>query len=142
MSPPTDEVRAGFVVSVKKEGSHNGEPTVFTATQVPTVNSLPEVSAASVQAAQSFELPFGPIKLIGYVNPDNWEIGVRVEIFGAHILNIYGNLKDGVVGKIDLFLAKGEIRFYLKNGKEVWVHIKVEVTFDGKYEEDIKLISF
>jgi hypothetical protein len=44
------------------------------------------------------------------------EVGVRVEVFGAHILNLYGNLKDGVVGTIDLFLAKGEIKLYLKNG--------------------------
>lgn len=43
-------------------------------------------------------------------------MGVRVEVFGAHILNLYGNLKDGVVGKIDLFLAEGEIRLYLDNG--------------------------
>lgn len=44
------------------------------------------------------------------------EAGVRLEVFGAHILNLFGNLKDGIVGKFDLFLAKGEIKLYLKNG--------------------------
>lgn len=37
-------------------------------------------------------------------------------MFGAHIFNLYGNVREGVVGKIELFLAKGEIRLYLKNG--------------------------
>lgn len=55
-------------------------------------------------------------QIIGYIDVSSLEVGVRVEVFGAHILNLYGNLKDGVVGKIDLFLAEGEIRLYLDNG--------------------------
>jgi len=57
------------------------------------------------------------VQATGYVDTSTLEIGVRVEVFGAHIFNLFGNLKEGVVGKIDLSLAKGEIRFYLKNGK-------------------------
>jgi hypothetical protein len=56
------------------------------------------------------------MQVTGYVDISTLEIGVRVDVFGAHIFNLFGNLKDGVVGKIDLFLAKGEIRFFLKNG--------------------------
>jgi hypothetical protein len=56
------------------------------------------------------------MQVTGYIDTSTLEIGVRVDVFGAHIFNLFGNLKDGVVGKIDLFLAKGEIRFYLKNG--------------------------
>jgi hypothetical protein len=89
------------------------------------------------------------------------EIGVRVEVFGAHILNLYGNLQDGVVGKIDLFLAKGEVRIYLKNRNgtvnsrytssleigllihttEVWIHYDFEVSFDGQFKDDKKLLT-
>lgn len=95
------------------------------------------------------------------------------------------------MGRIDLFLAKGEIRFYLKNGNgmtfqrlpcslplysliiylcstyylqvtgrvlrkeserelwltlfafltEVWVHLHLEVTFDGTFDQDVKLLT-
>ena len=57
------------------------------------------------------------VQATGYVDTSTLEIGVEVNVFGAKIFNLFGNLKDGVVGKINLFLAKGEIRFYLKNGK-------------------------
>lgn len=40
---------------------------------------------------------------------------MSVSVFGARILNLFGNLRNGVVGKIDLFLAKGEVRLFLKN---------------------------
>jgi hypothetical protein len=88
------------------------------------------------------------------------EVGVRVEVFGAHIFNLFGNLKDGIVAKIDLFLAKGEIRLYLKNGNgtvisflslylfnlliystEVWLHYDVKVTFDGHFQGDVRLLT-
>lgn len=78
---------------------------------------------------------------MGYVDISTLEIGVEVDVFGAKILQMFGNLKDGVVGKIDLFLAKGEIKFYLKNGNEVWVHLHLSVTFDGTFEEDVKLVT-
>jgi hypothetical protein len=50
-------------------------------------------------------------------------------------------VKDGVVGEIDLFLAKGEIRIYLKNGNEVWLHYDVKVKFDGHFKDDVKLLT-
>ncbi|GKZ84918.1 hypothetical protein AnigIFM56816_010478 [Aspergillus niger] len=62
MSATTNEVRAGFVVSVAKEHSQDGEPNVYTATQIPTVNSLPEGSPAIIESDPDFEFPFGPIK--------------------------------------------------------------------------------
>ena len=54
---------------------------------------------------------------------------------------MYGNLKDGVSANIDLFLAKGSIRFYLKNGNEVWVNLHLEVRFDGTFDQDVKLLT-
>ncbi|KAJ6081411.1 hypothetical protein N7499_006285 [Penicillium canescens] len=139
MSPPVNEVRAGFVVSVAQEKKKDGEPTIFTATQIPSVNSLPIVPPASAQSTQDIDFSIGPI--IGYIDLNSLEVGVRVEVFGAHILNLYGNLNDGVCGKIDLFLAKGNLCLSLKNGKEVWLHYDIEVKFDGHFNDDIKLLT-
>lgn len=64
-----------------------------------------------------------------------------MSILGINIGNIFGNLKDGVGVKVDLFLAKGSINIYLKNGNEVWVHLDVKVKFDGSFDGDYKILT-
>jgi hypothetical protein len=66
---------------------------------------------------------------------------LTISIAGINVGNIYGNLNDGVVLKVNLLVASGEIRFYLKNGNEVWVHLDVKIVFDGNYEGDYKIIT-
>ncbi|QMW46840.1 hypothetical protein G4B11_010295 [Aspergillus flavus] len=99
MAERTGEVRAGFVVAVEQEAKRDGHPTVFNAKQIPTVNSLPIAPPDDSQAVH---------EIVGYIDTSTLEVGIRLEVFGAHILNLFGNLNDGVVGRIDLFLAKGE----------------------------------
>jgi hypothetical protein len=72
---------------------------------------------------------------------DTYEIGVEIYVLGIRTGDFYGNLKDGLGITVDLFLAKGKIAFYLKDGKEAWVRIDLHVTFDGSYEKDIKLLT-
>jgi hypothetical protein len=64
-----------------------------------------------------------------------------VTVVGVNVGNVYGNLNDGVVLKINLFVVKGEIKFYLRNGNEVWVHLELKITFDGHYEGDYKILT-
>ncbi len=80
-------------------------------------------------------------QVVGYVDTDTFEIGVSVTVVGVNVGNVYGNLKEGIVLKIDLFVVKGEIRFYLKNGNEVWIGLDIKVTFDGSFSGDYKIIS-
>jgi hypothetical protein len=81
-------------------------------------------------------------QITGYVDTNTFEIGVSISIVGINVGNIFGNLKDGVGLDINLFVAKGSIRLYLKNGNELWVHLDVSVTFDGSFSGDYKIISF
>jgi hypothetical protein len=60
---------------------------------------------------------------------------------GIALGNVYGNSKDGVGIKINLTQAKGELRMYLKNGKELWVHLNTKMVFNGRYEGDYKIMS-
>jgi hypothetical protein len=60
---------------------------------------------------------------------------------GAKIETFYGNLKEGLVIKIDLFVAVGQIKFYLKNGKEVWVFLELKIIFNSDYNTDVKLLT-
>jgi hypothetical protein len=63
-------------------------------------------------------------------------------VVGISLGTIYGNLKDGVGVKIDIFVAKGSLKFYLKNGNELWIHVDIKVTFDGSFDGDYKIITF
>jgi hypothetical protein len=63
-------------------------------------------------------------------------------VVGINLGTIYGNLKDGVGVKIDIFVAKGSLKFYLKNGNELWIHVDIKVTFDGSFDGDYKIITF
>ena len=61
---------------------------------------------------------------------------------GISLGTIYGNLKDGVGVNVDLWVASGSLRFYLKNGNELWIHLDIKVSFDGSFSGDYKIISF
>lgn len=83
-----------------------------------------------------------PIQIIGYVDPSTFEIGVEVSILGINLGNFYGSLEKGVVVKVNLFLVKGFVRFYLKDKKkEVWVQVELDVKFDGSFKKDYKLLQ-
>ncbi|KAM3081194.1 hypothetical protein ACMFMG_005149 [Clarireedia jacksonii] len=81
-------------------------------------------------------------RITGYVDTNTYEIGVSVSIIGITVGNIYGNLKDGVGLRINLFLVKGELKFYLKNGNELWIRVDIDIKFDGGYHENTKITSF
>ena len=63
-----------------------------------------------------------------------------MSIAGVNVGTVYGNLIDGVALNLDLFSAKGEIRFYLKNGNEIWTHVDIQIRFDGNFAGDYKII--
>ncbi|OAA55362.1 hypothetical protein ISF_07873 [Cordyceps fumosorosea ARSEF 2679] len=113
----------------------------WTATQVSIGNSLPPPGKAP-KARHEINWSFGPLKITGYLDTTTLEIGVTVSVLGITMGNIYGNLKDGVGLKFDVFLAKGEVKLYLKNGNELWVHIDVSVRFDGNFKGDYKILSW
>ncbi|VUC28272.1 unnamed protein product [Clonostachys rosea] len=126
-------VGAIISLSAPEEGDN-----VWEARQVDQVLNLPP---GDIQGRVTIDWSFGPVKITGYVDTNTFEIGVSVSILGINIGNIFGNLKDGVGIKVDLFLAKGSIKIYLKNGNEVWVHLDVSVKFDGTFQGDYKIIT-
>ncbi|CAG9938631.1 unnamed protein product [Clonostachys rosea f. rosea IK726] len=111
---------------------------IWEARQVDQVLNLPPGDG---QGRVTIDWSFGPVKITGYVDTNTFEIGVSVSILGINVGNIFGNLKDGVGVKVDLFLAKGSIKIYLKNGNEVWVHLDIKVKFDGSFDGDYKILT-
>ncbi|PNY27017.1 Uncharacterized protein TCAP_03057 [Tolypocladium capitatum] len=89
----------------------------------------------------NIEWGLGPLKITGYVDTTTWEVGVSVSVIGINVGAIYGNLKDGVVLKVDLFAVTGELRLYLKHGNEIWVRYDLQIIFDGQIKNDVKIAS-
>jgi len=76
------------------------------------------------------------------LNKSTFEIRVVIKIAGITVGTFVGNLKDGVVININLLAAKGTIKFYLKNGSELWIHYELKILFDGTFEGDKKIIGW
>ncbi|KAL3421210.1 hypothetical protein PVAG01_07655 [Phlyctema vagabunda] len=127
---------SGAIVSVKE--THEGQ---YEVTQVSESTELPK-SPRGLHGRHDFDWSFGPITVTGYVVTDTWEIGVEVKALGIKLGNFYGSLKDGLGININLLLITGQVKFYLKNGNELWIHVDVKVKFDGSFQKDAKIISF
>lgn len=66
---------------------------------------------------------------------------MEVTILGISIGSFSGDLKNGLVISINLYAAKGEIKLYLKNGNELWLHLDLKIIFGKHWEEDIKILT-
>ncbi|RXG50435.1 hypothetical protein VDGE_04808 [Verticillium dahliae] len=110
---------------------------VLSKSKLPT-SSLLEDSESCID----LDWGYGPVNIIGYVDTYTLEIGATISLLGISLGDIVENLKDGVVLNIELFLAVGAIRLYLKNGNEVWVALDIRVKFNGSYDSHYKIVSF
>ena len=64
-----------------------------------------------------------------------------MSILGISFGSFYGSFDNGVELGVDLFLAKGSVRFYIR-GSELRVRTDVNFTFGGGFHEDDLIISF
>lgn len=69
-------------------------------------------------------------------------VGVQIPIIGFVSLgSIGGDLQKGVEMSIDVFVAKGSVRFYLKNGNQLWVGLSLTSKFFSDLKGDYKIIT-
>jgi hypothetical protein len=83
-------------------------------------------------------------KVEGYIDTQKLEIGVVVYVLGVNLGQFYGNLTEGLVIKLNLFIIQGEIKLYLRNGakgKEVWIKVNVNVLGIGLINLDDKVVA-
>ncbi|KAH7110122.1 hypothetical protein B0J11DRAFT_599674 [Dendryphion nanum] len=125
-------VRSGAILSINEK---DGE---YTVNQLKLETALPKPVP---QSRHEIKFSLGPARIVGYVVTETWEIGVEVYVLGIRVGNFYGNVKTGLVINVNLFLVKGSIKFYLKNGKEIWARIDLDVKFDGSVHQDVKLLT-
>lgn len=85
--------QTGLVVSVTKEDVEEGKPTIFTAKQIPTVKSLPDVVPARATSRQEISWSFGPVKVRTYalVNLSHTAYDLKIVDHWLHRYRNIGN---------------------------------------------------
>ncbi|KAI1454152.1 hypothetical protein F4805DRAFT_461085 [Annulohypoxylon moriforme] len=78
----------------------------------------------------------------GCVDTITYQFYVSVSLLGIQAGYVVGNIKDGVVVNIVLNFAKGGLNFYLKNEKEIWVHVDLDVDSCGHWDGDHKVLEW
>ncbi|KAM0344129.1 hypothetical protein ACHAPU_007850 [Fusarium lateritium] len=85
---------------------------------------------------------FGPIRNFGKFDKQTLDLEITPAYIGIEARVIKGNLRDGLGVKINYLQAKGEQKWYMKNGNELWTRFDVSITFNGHYESDRKILTF
>ena len=89
--------------------------------------------------SRSFQTFWPGFQVTGYLDLEKKEIGVNVTVVGISIGNISGSLVNGVTVEVNLLVAKGSLRFYLKDGDDLYVHVNLKIPFDGSYDDDYNI---
>ncbi|KAE8420293.1 hypothetical protein BDV36DRAFT_293426 [Aspergillus pseudocaelatus] len=85
---------------------------------------------------------WGPLNLVdGYVDPNTFKIVVAPVVNQVYFGTIQGDLRDGLSVRFDLSSSRGQLRFFLKNGNEVWIDLNMQIQFGGYFERQWKFLS-
>ncbi|KAI0601468.1 hypothetical protein F4775DRAFT_589248 [Biscogniauxia sp. FL1348] len=131
------ETELGAIILLSPPGEGN---TAWTAKQSNLGITLPPKVGAP-RTRKEFEWNLGPLSATGYIDTDTFDTGVVLTVLGINLGTIYGNAGNGVLIKLDLVAAKGDVKFDL-NGRQLLIHMHVEVVFDGPYDCDYIIIEF
>jgi hypothetical protein len=66
---------------------------------------------------------------------------VTVSLLGIGLGTFYASFSQGVVLEVNLFLAKGTLRFYVQDSA-LLVDVNVSLTFDGGIKETYTIYSW
>ncbi|KAI1314193.1 hypothetical protein F5Y03DRAFT_336375 [Xylaria venustula] len=88
-----------------------------------------------------FKFDFGPVKISGWVDITSLAVHVEVLVLGISVGTYDFNLNNGLTLTIDLIVVSGTIRFYGKNGNELWMYYKLSSPLFN-WEDDVKVLSW
>jgi hypothetical protein len=71
------------------------------------------------------------------------EIGIELAVIGISLGQVSGNLKDGIVFKVDLVAISGSVNIYLEGSspKEVWVSWDLKIPFSDHFSDKKKIFD-
>ncbi|CZR70111.1 uncharacterized protein PAC_20012 [Phialocephala subalpina] len=93
------------------------------------------------KAKTPFNYTSGPISMTGYLHTTTGNFCIRVLLMGIYIGTFGDNECEIFDVDVDIFAATGNLRFDLREGNELWVDWKVELTWGGKFGEEVILVS-
>jgi len=114
----------------------------YTVTQVKLLSPPQFTKPSDDDNRVDFDIDLGPLHIKGYVDITKGEIYVEIVVIGITIGTFSFSLKDGLTININLLAVSGWIKFYVKNGNELWVKYHLEIIFDGTFDGDEKIISW
>ena len=74
------------------------------------------------------------------MNTTHLGVGIEIQLFGISLGTLYGNLKEGLVIKIDVIAAKGEVKLYLEDNA-VWISITLKPLWGSDIDIDQKIFD-
>ncbi|KAI9836476.1 MAG: hypothetical protein M1837_003382 [Sclerophora amabilis] len=124
----------GAVVTIKPlEGNDNND--LYEVNQLDLQSPFPPGDKNDLPRA-SIDWDFGPLGVKATIDYDKREFGVSVTVVGIGIGNFWASFDTGISLTVNLLVANGSLRFYIKDGKQLWVHIDLKLTFDGSWDTD------
>lgn len=68
-------------------------------------------------------------------------LAVEVSVLGVQLGNYEADVSDDRLDiRIELLEAKGDLKFYKKTERELWLSLNMRVSFDGTFNKDVRLI--
>ncbi|GAD95696.1 conserved hypothetical protein [Paecilomyces variotii No. 5] len=127
-------VHSAAIFSVEKS-----ESGTYQVTQLELENDLPE----SVNDDRiKIDINIFTIRVAGYLVKSTHEIGVEIYVFTNKLGNFFGNVRDNLVIEGNTYLWRGNIKFYVKNGHELWIEYDIASPYMNKSEGNKQILHF
>jgi hypothetical protein len=114
--------------------------TGFTVNQV-ELYSPPVPNKPDDDDRVDFDIDLGPVHIKGYVDLKNKTVYIEIVVVGISLGSFTFKWDDGLEIDINFYVVKGKLKFYVKDDA-LWVHIELDVLFDGSWNDDYKIISW
>ncbi|KAI1657176.1 hypothetical protein F4813DRAFT_396430 [Daldinia decipiens] len=83
----------------------------------------------------------GPISAHGWIDTNSLAVHLELSVLGISIGAADFDLEKGFEIGVDLSVISGKIRFYGKNGSELWMRYELKALFQT-WEDDVKIIGW
>ncbi|KAF8596563.1 hypothetical protein BDV93DRAFT_528002, partial [Ceratobasidium sp. AG-I] len=72
----------------------------------------------------------------------NASVGVNIPFLGyKELAGLSGDLNKGVSAAIDAYAVRGEVRVFLKDGKQVWIRLELSSPFFSVQGKEFKIFT-
>ncbi|KAK0638071.1 hypothetical protein DIS24_g10186 [Lasiodiplodia hormozganensis] len=112
---------------------------VYEVTQLDSQSKFADLSFN--EGNYSIDSGVGPVKFGGFIQENSLEIGVDVAIFGLSLGSFNGNIKDGLVIKVNVAAASGEIKLFIQQGNCIMASVDLRILGQTNIDRTVKILT-